>query len=163
MSTDRIVVIGFGNDFRRDDGVGLAALRELRNLDRHREGVDLIEGGIRGTDLIDLLARYERAVVLDAMVGGTGSVGEIIEAPLEKARFLLRPLVSLHNLDLATAFELARSLAIDLPPVDLVLMRVRDVRPGEGLTAEAAKALRRMVRAADERIAALMGRAIVRN
>jgi hydrogenase maturation protease len=149
-----LLVIGFGNELRRDDGVGLAAIRELRQMGRHLFGVDLIEGGVRGIDLLDLLEQYDRAIVVDAFTGGDGPPGEIVEAGLEEAKFLLRPLASLHNLDLGTAFALGRALDLDLPPVEFVLMRVADVGTGEGLTEAVRLALPALVRRLDARIAA---------
>jgi hydrogenase maturation protease len=109
---------------------------------------------VRGIDLLDLLGQYDRAIVVDAIRGGDGPAGEVVEADLEEAKFLLRPLESLHNLDLGTAFELGRALDLELPPVEFVLMRVADTAPGEGLTAPVRAALPAMVRRLDEKIAA---------
>ncbi|MFH1679357.1 MAG: hydrogenase maturation protease [Candidatus Eisenbacteria bacterium] len=152
MSNKRLLVIAFGNPLCRDDGVGIAAIEELRRRGMERPGVDLMDGGARGIDLLSLLEEYDLALVLDAALAREEPVGEIVEVDLGDARFLLRPRLSLHNLDLGTAFELARALDMKLPRVELVLMRVRDVGPGEGLTEAARSALPAMVEAAARKI-----------
>jgi hydrogenase maturation protease len=152
LSDERLLVIAFGNSLCRDDGVGIAALGELRRLGLEQPGVDLVEGGVRGLNLLSLLEEYDRALVLDAARAGEGTLGEILEVDLEDARFLLRPRLSLHNLDLGTAFELAKALDMKLPAVRLILMRVRDVAPGEGLSETARSALPAMTAAAAREI-----------
>lgn len=145
-------MIAFGNPLRRDDGVGLAALDELKRRRLERPGLDWVDGGVGGIDLLSLLEGYDRAIVLDAVLAREEPVGTIVEAGLEDVRFLLRPRLSLHNLDLGTAFELARALDLDLPRVEFILMRVREVGPGEGLTEAARSALPAMAEAAARRI-----------
>jgi hydrogenase maturation protease len=152
LSDERLLVIAFGSTLCRDDGVGVAALEELKRRGTERQGVDCVDGGVRGIDLLSLLEGYDRAIVLDAALSAEAPVGEIVEADAEEARFLLRPRLSLHNLDLGTALELARALDVRLPRVEFVLMRVRDISPGEGLTEAALAALPAMVEAAARRI-----------
>lgn len=146
--SERLLVIGFGSPLRRDDGVGLAALDELKRRGYERPGVDFVDGGVRGVTLLSILEGYDRAIVLDAALARDGAVGKVDVVDLEEARFLLRPRVSLHNLDLGTTFELARALEMKLPRVDFVLMRVGEVGPGEGLSPLAQSALPGMVEAA---------------
>ncbi|MFH1279858.1 MAG: hydrogenase maturation protease [Candidatus Eisenbacteria bacterium] len=145
-------MIGFGSPMRSDDGVGLAAIEELKRRGYERPGVDLVDGGVRGVNLLAMLEGYDRAIVLDAALARKGAVGDVQVVDLEEARFLLRPRVSLHNLDLGTTFELARALDIDLPPVEFVLMGVSEIGPGEGLSPEVQAALPGMVEAAARRI-----------
>lgn len=163
MCDSSLLVIGFGNELRRDDGIGVEVIRELRRLGRQRPGVDLVDGGVRGIDLIDRLQRYDHAILIDALLDEAGPPGEVIEADLERAKILLEPIVSLHHLDLGTALELARVLDIELPPLDFVLLRVAEVGPGEGLTGMARDALPGMVRAVDKKIARLLGHTEITN
>ncbi len=158
MSDPRLLVIGFGNPLRRDDGVGIAALEELRRRGVGDRRVDMMDGGVQGINLLSILEDYDCAVVLDAALARDGTVGEIVETGLDEARFLLRPRVSLHNLDLGTTFELARALDLKLPRVDLVLMRVSDVGPGDWLSEEATSALPEMIAAAERAIQGIADR-----
>ena len=152
MSENHLLVIGFGSPLRGDDGVGLVALEELKLRGYDQPGVDLVDGGVRGTSLLSILEGYDRALVLDAVLAPNGDVGEVIETDLESARFLLRPRTSLHNLDLATTLELARALEMKLPRVEFVLMRVTEVGPRADLSRDARTALPKMVDAAATKI-----------
>lgn len=62
------VVIGVGNEFRRDDGVGLAVVASLR--DRVPAGVELVECDQEPSRLIDAWAGAESALVVDAVESG---------------------------------------------------------------------------------------------
>jgi len=159
LSDSRLLVIGFGNPLRRDDGVGVAALHELHRRGVEAPGVDLIDGGVRGLNLLSLFEEYEGALVLDAVLANGEPVGEVVEAGLDEARFLLRPRATLHNLDLGTTFELARALGIRLPQVEFVLMKVTDVGYGEGLSDAVEGALPSMVEIVARKIEEFVRRA----
>ena len=63
-----MLVIGIGNEFRRDDGVGIAVARALKALDL--PGVDVRERGGEGTDLIALWRDHPLVFVVDATSSG---------------------------------------------------------------------------------------------
>ena len=60
-----VVVIGVGNEFRRDDGVGLAVVARLR--DRVPPGVELVLTDGEPTRLIEAWTGAALAVVVDAV------------------------------------------------------------------------------------------------
>ena len=65
------VVIGLGNVILSDDGLGVHAVRRLRERQAIAKDVELIEGGTAGLLLLPSLADARRAIVVDAIdVGG---------------------------------------------------------------------------------------------
>jgi len=58
-------VIGLGNLFAGDDAAGILVVRKLQA--RHIPGVDLIEEGIAGLTLLDVLEGATHAIVIDAV------------------------------------------------------------------------------------------------
>ena len=63
-SRPRIAVLGLGNLMRTDDGVGVHAIRILLESGRLPPGVEAIEGGTLGLDLLPLMAALrEQGVV----------------------------------------------------------------------------------------------------
>lgn len=63
----RVLVAGFGNVLRADDGFGVELLRALREDPRLPPGVSLLEVGTGGIHLVqELAAGYDAVVVLDA-------------------------------------------------------------------------------------------------
>jgi hydrogenase maturation protease len=65
LASGQVVVIGVGNEFRRDDGVGPAVVASLR--DRVPPGVDLVLTDGEPTRLIEAWTGAVLAVVIDAV------------------------------------------------------------------------------------------------
>ena len=61
------VVIGIGNVIRSDDGLGVHAVRRLRERGRHSDDVELIEGGTAGLMLLPHVAEARRVILIDAI------------------------------------------------------------------------------------------------
>jgi len=68
---DRIpcLVLGLGNVLCTDDGAGIAALHRLRREWQLAEGVVALDGGTLGLDLLPLVERAERVLLIDAILG----------------------------------------------------------------------------------------------
>ena len=68
MSAGRCVVIGVGNDYRSDDGVGLAVAARLRG--RTPAGVEIVACAQEPSRLIDAWQEAEAVLVIDAASSG---------------------------------------------------------------------------------------------
>ena len=71
------VIIGMGNPLLTDDGVGASVVKEIGGKLREQDDVDCLElytGGIR---LMEAMAGYDRAYVVDAMVTGEHKPGTV--------------------------------------------------------------------------------------
>ena len=62
------MVIGIGNEYRHDDGVGIAVARAVRS--HVPDGVTVYERGGEGTDLIATWSGADLAIVIDAVSSG---------------------------------------------------------------------------------------------
>lgn len=63
----RALVIGLGNPIMGDDGAGLAALARLRESYQVDPGVELVDGGTWGINLLPLIESTPHVVLLDAI------------------------------------------------------------------------------------------------
>ncbi|MCP5365319.1 MAG: HyaD/HybD family hydrogenase maturation endopeptidase [Hyphomicrobiales bacterium] len=92
-----VLVLGLGNILLTDEGIGVRVLQTLRSRYHLPAGVDAIDGGTAGMDLIDLIAGYDDLIVIDAMETGDppGTVRRL--ADHELSRFLKQKL-SPHQL-----------------------------------------------------------------
>jgi hydrogenase maturation protease len=64
MGVERpILVIGVGNEFRTDDGLGILAAREIRR--RTYPGVEVLEAGGEGTALLESWKGYDHVLIVD--------------------------------------------------------------------------------------------------
>jgi hydrogenase maturation protease len=64
------VIIGLGNVICSDDGVGVHALRRLRERSCLGDDVSCVEGGTAGLLLLPYLADAERVILIDAIDTG---------------------------------------------------------------------------------------------
>lgn len=109
----RIVVIGVGNEFRHDDGVGCAVIARLdeRAAERPLPPGTVLEtcDGDPGR-LLGLWENAELAVVIDAAHADPPHPGRVHRLALDDARSGGRATTSSHGLGLGEAVELSRVL-----------------------------------------------------
>jgi hydrogenase maturation protease len=126
------VVIGIGNEFRRDDGAGPAVLARLHG--RVPGGVELLVSDGEPAGLIEAWTGTRLAVIVDAVRAEPGVPGRLHRLVLHRAGAAeVRP-VSSHGLGLDSAIGLAQ--ALDRMPGTLILHAVEaaDLGQGPGLT-----------------------------
>jgi hydrogenase maturation protease len=109
----RAVVVGLGNPLLTDDAVGLRAA-ELLAARLAGAAVDVLQSSWGGMRFIDLLAGYDRAVIVDAIEWRRGPPGTIYRLTVDEAIPTTRA-VSYHDLSLGSALALGRVLDIPLP------------------------------------------------
>jgi hydrogenase maturation protease len=155
----RRVVIGIGNEYRRDDGFGpavVAALAGLRPGDSRLDQVELAVGDAEPARLIELWTGAGLVVVVDAVLDSARHAGDRHEFALETLDGQLpaeRPAGS-HAVSLGSTVELARVLG--RLPDRLVVLAVSgsEFGFGQGLSAPVSSALPLVV----ERACELVGR-----
>jgi hydrogenase maturation protease len=102
-----------GNPLLSDDGVGLSVAAELKSrLDQ--SDVTVMETGMAGLSLLDLLVGYDRAIVIDAIQTVDGKAGQIYRLDPE-AFDATRRTASPHDVNFTTALELGKKLGLALP------------------------------------------------
>jgi len=136
------IVIGLGNSFRCDDGVGLDVAARVRHVETH-----LRPSG--SLDLIDLWDGADEVIVVDAMRSGRPPGGitrfEPLVTPLEEGSSF----ASTHGLGLVMAIEIGKSLG-RLPHRLVVYgIEVANVGPGVKLSPPVAAAAVRVAREID--------------
>jgi len=138
----KILVLGMGNEIMGDDGVGLLAAEALRSL--VKGDIDVILTEEAGLSVLDLVAGYDRVIVLDAMTTGR-TPGEILEFDLKELSHVRAS--SRHQMSFTEVMAVGRRLELDMPEtVRFLAMEIEDShRISEGITANAAKSLPRMI------------------
>lgn len=106
--TECFLVIGVGNEFRGDDGVGLHVARRIARL--RIPGVEVREASGEGTALMETWVGQSRVVVIDATASGSAA-GTICRldanaGPIPSEFFHY----STHAFSVAEAVELSRAL-----------------------------------------------------
>lgn len=134
-----IIVIGVGNDFRRDDAAGLEVARRVRAA--APAGVQVLEHDGEPAGLLDVWDGADVAYVVDA-VRGTDGPGAVHRVEVGSDPLLHRePRDSTHALSFGEAVALGRVLG--RLPARLLLVGVEggDFAAGQGLGPEVAAAV----------------------
>ena len=128
------MVIGVGNEWRRDDAAGLLVARLLRDVPLSR--VRVVEHEGEPVDLIEEWSGADEAIVVDAVSSGAkpGAIHRLDAVSTRLPAELFR--ASTHAFGLADAIELARVL--ERLPRSLLVYGIegREFSAGSGLTAE---------------------------
>lgn len=138
----RVLVLGLGGVLMGDDGIGPYVVRRLAaRWDLEPHGVDVLDGGTPGPDLVDYLAGREAAVLVDAVRSAEAPGTVRVYRHEEIAQAPVLPRLSPHDPDLAQALvtaEMAGEPAREVVLVGVVPERVE-------LSTELSPALRRAV------------------
>jgi hydrogenase maturation protease len=126
ISKKRIIVIGLGNEYLCDDGLGIYAVRQLEERIRQISGrendpeflsshaINFEELAIGGLQLLDYLVGYDHCIIIDAIITRLHPTGTIY-------RFRLEPdtdsvtLTTSHQIDLSQVLTLGRMYINDIP------------------------------------------------
>ena len=107
-SETRITVIGIGNAFRRDDGVGVSVARRLR--DRVPTHVLISEESGEGASLMEAWKNAERVILIDAVRSGVAA-GTIYRFEANSGALPTEYFCcSTHSFGVGQTIELARAL-----------------------------------------------------
>ena len=133
------MVIGIGNDYRRDDGAGPAVIGQLRGL--VPAGIELVITDGEPVRLVEAWTGAVLAVVVDAVCAEPSHPGRIHRFVVDQPAGAARP-ASSHGFGLDDAIGLA--LALDRMPGRLIVHAIEaaDLTQGIGLTPPVAASVR---------------------
>ncbi len=139
---ENTVVIGLGNPILSDDSVGIKAARLLKPRLEDFEHVVVKELYGGGLVLMEAMAGFKRAVVVDAMVTRKHAPGTIQILGMDDFK-CSRNLACGHDTGLADALEVGRSVGLNIPSDVMVIAieAVDVINFGENLSAPVADAL----------------------
>lgn len=121
----KTLVLGLGNPILTDDGVGPLVAKEIQGRVDQKE-VTVMETSQAGLSLLDLLAGYDKAIIIDSIQTLGGKAGQIYRLDAG-ALNATRHAVSTHDINLATALELGSKLGLALPKqIDIFAIEVAD-------------------------------------
>lgn len=156
-----VLVLGLGNPLRGDDGVGPRVVAELERRELP-EGVEVLDGGTGGLDLLQIIEGREQVVIVDAAeVDAQGKVlapGQFVRFTPEEARLTGLPgdpsprCFSFHHAGVAEVLELARALGRPLPRIVIFGVQPKQLGWGEGLSADMERELPALVGAVLEEV-----------
>jgi hydrogenase maturation protease len=130
-----ILVLGVGNVLMTDDSIGVRAVEELQRRYHFSEGVEFLDGGTSGMELLSYIGERDYLIIVDALKSGL-EPGTVVRVEGEDvpARFMTR--ISPHQLGLSDV--LAAATISGRIPKNMVLFGVEPkiVKLGLGLSQE---------------------------
>jgi hydrogenase maturation protease len=149
----RVVVLGIGNTILSDEGVGVHAAMALRQRYALPAGVEVIDGGTAGMELLDTLSGVDLLLVLDA-VKARRAPGSLVCLTGAEVPVFFRSKLSPHQVsicDVLASLEFAGDA-----PRDLVLVGIEpeSLELGLELTPTVARRVPEMVAQALAQLAA---------
>jgi hydrogenase maturation protease len=139
----KTLVLGLGNELISDDGLGLLAVRRLK--EENSTSAEIIECGLCGMALLDILVGFDRAIIVDAVKTGREMPGAIYELSPADLGPVFAP--SPHYSGLPELLDTAAQLGLDFPSeIKIFAMEVADPYTiGGGLTKQVEEALESLV------------------
>jgi hydrogenase maturation protease len=115
----KILVLGLGNPVVTDDSVGLRVAAELKPRLADRPNVVVSEDYWGGLRLMERMAGFDRAVVIDAICTGAppGTIHRLTPGSIPTQRS-----ASTHDVNLTTALALGRTAGLHLPRDEDILL-----------------------------------------
>ncbi len=143
----KALVVGLGNPILTDDGVGIHIVQAVAEQCQ-RDDVTFAEASVGGLRLLDVIAGYERVIMVDAIQTREGKPGDIHHLHPNDLRASLHS-SSTHDLSLPGALALGRGLGMVLPDdeaIVIIAIEVEDVLTfGETVTPAVAATIPRAV------------------
>jgi hydrogenase maturation protease len=130
MHNLNILVLGIGNLLLQDEGAGVRALAEFEGNYETPAGVELIDGGTSGIELLQYIQGKDYLIILDVVKSGK-LPGDLIRMEGEEVPALFQKKISPHQLGLSDL--LAAVQLTDKMPLGVVLFGIEPKSIDTGL------------------------------
>jgi len=147
MVKNNTLILGVGNTYRKDDGVGPAIIALLQN--NKRSGVDYLDGGVDGLALIDIISLYSKVIIIDAVDMKTPPGTVKLFSPSDVRLQIKSDALSTHGFGLAEVIKLIEQLDVKTL-LQIIGIQPQDISFGEGLSEVIEKQVQRIIKLVDD-------------
>jgi len=141
-SSLNVLVLGLGNILLSDEGVGVKAIEELQSRYDCSHGIEIVDGGTIGLELLPYFEGRSHILIIDA-VKSDEKPGTIVRIEDPPAYFRNR--TSPHQIGLADVMGVAAITGILPQNITLFGIEPKQISTGLDLSAEVAQNLSRLV------------------
>lgn len=118
-----MLIIGLGNPILGDDGVGWVIAEKLKVKLATNSTLEFEFLSLGGLSLMERLIGYKKVILIDALSSGIHPKGKVVSFPLSEVLDLTAGHTSsAHDTSLRNALKLGRSMNIDLPKDEDILI-----------------------------------------
>ena len=133
IEENRRIVLGLGNTLNRDEGFGVHCLAPLRERLGDGRGIEVLDGGVLGMDLLPLVESCSHLLVLDAVDAGRPPA-TVVELDGAEIPLFARLKLSWHQLGFQEVLQFAAVRGRLPGHLHLVGAQPADVSTGYGLS-----------------------------
>ena len=134
----RISIVGFGNPYMGDDAVGIKILEGLKNIGLP-DNVEIHECSSE-FDLINIVDKADALIIVDSMLSGV-EPGTVVVEELRADMGEVKPITSLHGLDITSVLPLVKAINGKPSKVIFVGIEAEDISVKEGLSPKVESAI----------------------
>jgi hydrogenase maturation protease len=141
---ERKIVLGLGNTLQSDEGLGVYALQRLEAALGAPPGIEFLDGGVLGLNLLPLVEGAGHLLLLDATNAGRPP-GTLVELARHEIPLYAGVKMSQHQLTFQEVLGLAQVRGKLPPHLHLVGAQPADLSVGVGLSAKITAVLPQIV------------------
>lgn len=135
-----ILVLGVGNLLLSDESIGVHVINQLENEYVFPDGVELVDGGTAGMELLDYIAKREHVIIVDAVLTGD-EPGTVVILKDDDVPALFNNKVSPHQLGLSDLLGALKLTEESPENIFLVGIVPESVEPGLEMTDTVSKTI----------------------
>ena len=130
----RILVLGVGNILLSGEGIGVRVIEALEQRYVMPEGVEVLDGGTAGMELLEAMANRTHLIIVDAIVSRKSEPGALLILRDEEVPVLFNNKISPHQLGLSDVLSALRFTGEFPDKITLVGVIPHSLEPNIGLT-----------------------------
>jgi hydrogenase maturation protease len=146
--TERILIVGVGNELLRDEGLGVHVARSLLSMKPSLPpNVDVLEAGTSLLDVLPLMPLYSRVVIVDAVRAGkrAGHIHRVEVTDETAGSFEAGASVSLHEMGVMEALKLGAMMGFRPGSLFIIGAEPEQIEPGTELSPRLGRAANRII------------------
>lgn len=138
----KTLILGIGNEIKRDDAVGLIA---ARTISEKINDVDVDEASSGGLPILDKIEGYDKVFIIDSVMTEDGKPGDCYYLTLEDLEGGSNRIDS-HSIDLKTMKKMGEEIGKKMPEIHIFAIEVKELYQfGTELTEEVEEALPQII------------------
>lgn len=144
LDSMKTLVLGVGNELRRDDSVGLIVVRKLSNRIGGKN-VEFQEASTAGLQLLDKIRNYDKIFLIDSIMTEDGNPGDWYYLSINDFDLTAKEALS-HTVNLVSLKKILEDLGESVPEIRVFAVEVAEPFTfGEGLSQEVREAVPEIV------------------
>jgi hydrogenase maturation protease len=122
-TSEKILILGIGNDILTDDGIGPKIVMELQE-EFHHDNLSFMTAATGGMEILEMIKDHSQVIIIDAIKTRDGIPGTLYHLTPAHFKETLH-ISSFHDVSFLTALKLADKLDLPVPEkIDIIAVEI---------------------------------------